>query len=955
MNYVPLYVKTSYSLLSSLCDIKKLIERSKELNIKALAITDDNMFGTLEFYKECLKNDIKPIIGISINFKDQLVLLYAKNYKGYQNLTKLIYLKQKKEIELSDLKELSNNVLCIVDSSEMYNELSKIYVNIYLGYNNDYEEKKVITSNLVFINQVLSLRKEDVKYLKYLYLIKDGKKIDSINDYVVEENCYLEYNNQKEDKTDDIVDMLNIEFKYNKELFPTYLKDIDSKEYLFELSKKGLIKRFGTKVKKIYYDRLMYELEVIDSMDFNDCFLIVWDYVKYARNNNILIGPGRGSAACSLVSYCLGITEVDPIKYDLVFERFLNKERISMPDIDIDFESNNRDKVIEYVIDKYSNIKTVPIITFSTLSGKQILRDIGRIMEIDTKKIDLLSKLITKNDLNYSYSNNKEFKGYIELNNYEDYVEVCLKLEGLKRQISLHAAGLIFSNLELDSYIPLQKYNDIYISGYSMEHLEELGLLKMDLLGIKDLTLIDKILKSIDIKFSEIPMDDMKSIMIFQNAYTDGIFQFESEGMKNFLKKLKPDNFNDIVAAIALFRPGPSSNIDSYIRRKQGKEKIDYLHEDLVEILSPTYGIIIYQEQIMKIANKIAGYSLGEADVLRRAISKKKKEILEKEEKKFIERSIEEGYEKDIAKTIYDFIYRFADYGFNKAHSVGYSIMAYRMAYLKANYSLIYMSELLNSVLGQEEKTRKYIEECKKMNIKIRKPNINESCCNYIVKDGVIVYSLVSIKNMGSTLCKQIIEERNKGLYEDYFDFVARNQSILNKKILESLIDSGSLDSFGYNHNTLYSNIENALNYGELYKNLGNLEKPLIKIYDEYSREDLSKKEINALGIYLSNHPASTYKSKFENIIDSTNIKEYFDKEINLILVIDYIKEIDTKNNKKMAFFKCSDEFGSVDLVVFPNVFENIAITKDMIIYVKGRVERNISKYQVVVSDLKIL
>lgn len=954
MNFVPLYVKTSYSLLSSLCDIKKLVERSKELGIKALAITDDNMFGVLDFYKECIKNGIKPIIGLSIDFGNNVVLLYAKNYKGYQNLTRLMFIKQNKDISIDDLKEHSNNLLCIVEDVDLYKRLSDVYVNLYLGYRDDYEKKGHITNNLVFINQVLCLNKEDVNYLKYLYLIRDGKKIDNIDDYSIDNKCYLNYSSKKEDKTDEIVDLINIEFKFNKELFPVYSKDIDSKEYLFELCKKGLIKRFGTKVKKIYYDRLLYELDVIDSMKFNDCFLIVWDYVKFAKKNNILIGPGRGSAACSLVSYCLGITEVDPIKYDLIFERFLNTERVTMPDIDIDFESNNRDKVISYVINKYSNIKTMPIVTFSTLSGKQILRDIGRIMSIDIKMIDYISKNILKNDLNYTYNNSIELKKYIKSNDLNKYIEVCLSLEGLKRQLSIHAAGIVFSNYELDSYIPIQKYNDLYISGFSMVHLEELGLLKMDLLGIKDLTLIDNMLKKINIKFSDIPFDDSKTIMIFQNAFTDGIFQFESDGMKNFLKKLKPDNFNDIVAATALFRPGPSFNIDSFIKRKQGKEKIEYLHDDLIDILSSTYGIIIYQEQISKIINRISGYSFGEAEVLRRIISKNNKDIIG-EEGKFISSAIENKYDEDTAKSIFDYIVKYADFGFNKAHSVGYSIMSYRMAYLKANYPLIFMSELLTSVLGQEEKTKKYIEECKKMNIRVEKPNINLSTCSYSINDDSIIYSLVSIKNIGNILCSSIVEERSKGIYIDIFDFVARNINILNEKVLVSLIDSGALDIFGFNHNTLFNNIDLLLNYGELYNDLDSIPKPLIKNYDEYSKEMLSIKEIDSLGIYLSNHPVSNYKSKYKKVLDSVNIKDYYDKQIDIVLLVDYIKVIDTKNNKKMAFVKGSDEFGSIDLVLFPNIFESIDINKGDIIFVKGRVERKLATYQIVVSDLKKL
>ncbi len=955
MNYIPLYIKTSYSMLSSLCDIKKLVIKAKELNITALSITDNNMYGTLEFYKECKKNNIKPIIGIELIINEKILLLYAKNYKGYQNLTNLTYINQDRKLNIEDLKKYCLNLVCIVLDVDLYKELTSIYVSLYLGYNEDYIEKSLVTNNLVYINKVLSINKEDINYLRYLYLIKEGKKIDSINDYKIEDNCYLGYHIKSDFKLEnEIVDMCNIDFKYNHDLFPVFSKDVNSKEYLLELSKKGLIKRFGSKVKKSYYDRVLYELDIIDKMKFSDCFLVVYDYVKYARNNNILIGPGRGSAACSLVSYCLGITEVDPLKYDLLFERFLNIERISMPDIDIDFESSKRDKVINYVINKYSNFKALPIITFSSLSGRQVIRDVAKILDIDTKKIDRICKIIGTTSLIEAYNKNDELKKYIESNNLENLINVSLKLDGLKRQISLHAAGIIISNLNLYDYIPFEKYNDIYISGFSMEHLEELGILKMDLLGLKDLSLIEKILTKVNINYSNIPLDDNKTYELFRNGYTDGIFQFESDGMKNFLKKLKPDSFDDIIAAVALFRPGPSSNIDEYIKRKHKKEKIEYIHEDLKEILAPTYGIIIYQEQIMKILNKIANYTLGEADVLRRAISKKKKEIIIDEEEKFINKSIENGYTKELAKEIYKFILKFANYGFNKAHSVGYSILAYRMAYIKANYPKEFMIELLTNAIGQESKTKKYIEECKKMNINILKPNINESMLEYVIDEDGIRYSLSAIKNIGSLVSKEIINERNNGVYKDIFDFVSRTYKFINNNILESLIDSNSLDLFGYNHKTLINNIDNLFTFGELNSGLGisKVEKPLIDKTEEYSKEELSKREINVFGFYLSNHPVISYKLNYDNIINSIDISSYFNKEINLILMVDNIKEINTKNNKTMAFVKGSDEFGSIDLVLFPKVYNN-NIEIGNILLIRGNVEKNISRYQIIVSNLK--
>lgn len=954
MKYIPLHIKTSYSILYSLCDIKKLVLFAKEKKIDSLAITDNNLYGVMEFYKECKKNNIKPIIGLEVLLDGIKVLLYAKNYKGYQNLCNINFIKEERDLTIFDLDKYSSNLICITLDIDTYKLLSNTYVNLYLGYFNDYEEKKHITDKLVFINEVLAIEKEDIEYIKYIRMIKDGTKIDNSKLYNISNTCYLEYcNNNNYEKELEISDLCNIEIPYNHNLFPKY-EISNSKEYLFKLSKKGLIKRFGTKVKKSYYDRLLYELDIIDKMNFNDCFLVVYDYVKYARENNILIGPGRGSAACSLVSYTLGITEVNPMKYDLLFERFLNIERITMPDIDIDFESNNRDKVINYVINKYSNTKAVPIITFSSLSGRQVVRDIGKILNIDTKKIDIISKYIGISKLYDAYNENKDLKSYIASNNLEHLIDICLKLEGLKRQISIHAAGIIISNLDLRSYIPLVKYNDKYISGYSMEHLEELGLLKLDFLGIKDLTLIDNILKKVSVDYYNIPLDDKKTLHLFQNAYTEGIFQFESEGMKSFLKKLKPNNFSDIIAAIALFRPGPSDNIPTYIRRKEGLEKIDYIDESLKDILKSTYGIIVYQEQIMQIVEKVANYSLGEADVLRRAISKKKKQILEEEEIKFINKAIKNGYSREISQKIYDFIFKFANYGFNKAHSVGYSILSFRMAYLKANYPKEFMAELLTNVIGLESKTKKYIDECKKMNINILKPSINRSLYEYNIESTGIRFSLASIKNIGINISKEILKEREKEKFIDFFDFVSRTYSAsINKKVIESLIDSGALDEFGYNHNTLINNIDNAINYAEITKSLDTslIEKPVMKEYEEFNKEELIKRELNIFGFYLTNHPVSNYKTRFNNIINTNNIKAHFNRTINMILYVDNIKEIKTKNNKNMAFLKCSDEFGSIDLVMFPNVFEKLE--KNTIIYVTGKVERNLSKYQLVLTSLK--
>lgn len=961
MNYIPLRVKTSYSLLTSLNDINKMISFCKERGINTLCITDTNMYGVMEFYKECIKNDIKPVIGLEINFNGNIVLLYAKNYSGYQNLTRLIYIMQDNVITKDILSGHSSNLICV---TSLYDELSDIYEDIYYGYTNINEKDD--SKKCVYINEILCLDESDKEYLKYLYMIKHNKKVTDDINFSVPDNCYFDFMDYDYDNACELVNKCNIVFNQNKNLMPKF--DVDnSKEYLLNLCKKGLYKRFSGKVTKLYYDRLLYELEVIDKMGFNDYFLVVWDYVKYSKQNNILVGPGRGSAAGSLVAYSLGITDVDPIKYNLLFERFLNPERITMPDIDIDFESRERENVVRYVIDKYGKTRAVPIITFSTLSGKQVLRDIGRIFGISTNILDRLTKYVGLNMTLNDALKNTDLRKMLESDyKLKNIFRISLKLEGLKRQISLHAAGVIISGIELDSYIPLQKYEDYYISGYSMEHLEELGLIKMDFLGLKNLTMILNILNDINkstnsnISFKDIDIEDRNALKIFSDATTSGIFQFESIGMKRFLEKFKPNNFDDVVAAIALFRPGPAQNIDSYIRRKNGLEKIDYIDKSLYEVLRPTYGIIIYQEQIMQIANIMAGYTYAEADVLRRAMSKKKKEVLENEKDKFINKSVIRGYKREVATKTYDYILKFADYGFNKAHSVAYTMIALKMAYLKVNYKEYFMSSLLTNAIGNESKTKEYIDECKKMGINIIKPNINLSEYNYKKEMESIRFSLASIRNVGSITCKEIINERNKnGNFIDFLDFIKRMYGkSVNKKTIESLIDADVFSDFNLNHKTLHTNLDISINYATLAKDLDEslIDKPIMSIEEEFSNEELTKREKDIFGFYLSNHPVAKYKVKYDGIINTNEISKYFDKTIKIIIYVNRVTESNTKKNDKMGFINGSDEFDEVDIVVFPRKYDLIRdIEKRDIVLVTGKVQKRMSNYQVVLDYIEKL
>ncbi|MBE6144053.1 MAG: DNA polymerase III subunit alpha [Firmicutes bacterium] len=968
--YTPLYIKTNNSLLTSMIKIDELVSFAKTNNIKSLTITDNTMYGVMEFYKVCKKENIKPIIGLEVEL-DTTIVLYAKDYDGYKNLIKLSTLQSERTLTLNDLNNYSSNLICIVpyDSLSLYNDLNKIYVDIFKGYSNKTERNNLDGDNLVYIKPIYYLEPSEEEYIRYLLAIKKGVTVDNIimnenNNFLVLENVIDKYFHEDMQNNKKITDMCNVEIVYQPDLLPIYdtPNNMDSYSYLKELCKEGLRRLFGSTVPRVYVERLKYELEIINKMGFCNYFLVVSDFVSYAKDNNILVGPGRGSAAGSLVSYLLNITTIDPIKYNLLFERFLNPERVTMPDIDIDFEDIYRDKVIDYCIKKYGIKKVVPIIAFGTLGSKQAIRDVGRAMDIDLKTVDNICKLIdSKLSLSENYNNPKLKQLLNRSDELKKMYDIALKFEGLKRHTTIHAAGIVMSNKDIDEIIPLDKNHDnFYTTAYSMDYLEELGLLKMDFLAIRNLTIINNILKEIDsgITFDNIPENDKLALDIFTNVDTLGIFQFESAGMMNFLSKFKPNTFEDIFAALALFRPGPMQNIDSYIKRKQGKEKIDYIDPSLMNILKPTYGIIVYQEQIMQIANIMASYSLGEADILRRAMSKKKADVLIKEKEKFVSRSIKNGYSEDVAIKVYELILKFASYGFNRSHSVAYAFVAYKMAYLKAHYPLIFMKNLLSNFLNNESKTREYIYECKLKNINVLKPDINYSMSYYNIENDSIRYPLTGIKGIGESLVKQITEERLKGSFKDIYDFFARTYKIVNKKIVENLVYAGCFDSLNINKKTIIENMDVLINYAELASFLDTeyALKPELVNYQEYSKKELMAQELNVFGFYLSNHPVTEYKLKNNNIMHLNEIDKYFDKFMNTVILVDKIREVNTKNNSKMLFISGSDELTTIDLVLFPKVYEKYNnIEKGMVLLINGKVEKRFDKYQIVVNDIKIL
>ncbi|MFI3308047.1 MAG: DNA polymerase III subunit alpha, partial [Mycoplasmatota bacterium] len=931
----PLYIKTSYSLLQSMIDIKDLIKYAKLNNIHSLAITDPNMYGAFDFYKQCVKNNIKPIIGLEVTINEEIIVLYAKNYDGYKSLLKISTMQSEKKLKIDNLNEF-DDLIAIVPYK--FNHLFSLinYKDKFIGYSN-LVEKELIKENKIFLKEVLYLNKEDSKYIKYLYGIKDGITIDNVN-VSLDENyigIYTEENN--------IANLCNVVIKKEEDLLPRYETN-DSFSYLKEECIKGLKKIFGNSVSSVYQNRLKYELDVIKKLNFCDYFLIVQDYVRYAKENDILVGPGRGSAAGSLVSYLLNITTIDPIKYDLLFERFLNEERVTMPDIDIDFEYNKREDVVNYCIKKYTEKKVAPIITFGTLAPKQAIRDVGRVMNIKLETIDLICKNIdSKISLKENLKN--EFLKSLLDDELKIMYKIACKFEGLKRHTSIHAAGIVMSVKNLDEVIPLDKSHEFYTTGYSMEHLEELGLLKMDFLGLKNLSLINECLKDINIDFDDILLNDKKTFNIFKESLTIGIFQFESDGMMNFLKKFKPDTFADITAAIALFRPGPMDNIDTYIKRSRGLEKVDYIHPDLESILKPTYGIIVYQEQIMQISSVIAGYSYSQADILRRAMSKKKEDVMLSLKEEFINKAVDKGYTYELANKVFDLILKFCNYGFNKAHAVSYAMIAYKMAYIKAHYPNIFLKNLLTMNIGNSSKTKEYIYEAKILGANILSPDINNSSSTFKIKNNSIYYPLTNIKNVGINAAVLIEEELKKGEFENIFDFAKRCYGkAVNKKTIESLIYASCFKD--YNKKTLINNLDKIINYSEIGDLIDSkMLIPELSLEQEYSKLELMKFELDIFGFYLTNHPVTDYKLNYKSI-SVNDVKNYFDKVINIVVMVDRIKEIKTKKEEVMAFLNVSDEIESIDCVVFPTIYNQINIKQNDILLINAKVEKRYDSLQ---------
>lgn len=1027
---VPLHVNSAYSLLKSTITPEKLVLEAKRKGYRAIALTDHNvLYGVIPFYKSCKANGIKPIIGLSA---DVLIeenhtsatfpfLFYAKNVHGYQSLMKIssaILTKSEKGIPFKWLKHYTTGLIAVatgiggeIESFILEGEMDKAKERI-IFYQQLFEKDSFYLSiqpyhiresiqltkeileigkelhvPIVATSKVNYLEKDDYETWKCLQAIKENKNIMDLSTEPIDREFYFRSKDEMEmlfeqypttiQNTVRIAEQCHVEIPFHQQLLPKYpLTEKTSDEYLNELCEAGLSQRVKSTT-TIYKDRLRYELNIIKKMKFSDYFLIVWDYVQFAKKNGIIVGPGRGSAAGSLVAYVLGITDVDPIKFDLLFERFLNPERVTMPDIDIDFPDHRRDEVIKYVAKKYGSTQVAQIITYGTFAAKAALRDVARVYGFSNRELEQLSKSIPNKlgiTLKDAYKESETLQRLVQEEKIKKVYQIASKIEGLPRHTSTHAAGVIISDRPLVEMIPLQMgSNEVLLTQYPMGILEEIGLLKMDFLGLRNLSLIESILRTIQkkekqqIDLKNIPYNDPPTFELLQKGKTTGIFQLESEGMRDVLTRLKPTEFEDIVAVNALYRPGPMANIPVYIKRKHGQEMSQYPHPDLEQVLKKTYGVIVYQEQIMQIASIFSGFTLGEADLLRRAVSKKKREVLDQERSHFVTGAIEKGYQEKIANDIYDLIVRFADYGFNRSHAVAYSQISYQLAYLKAHYPLYFMANLLTSSIGNEEKTAEYVKELRHLGYKVFAPSINKSGFQFEVEEEGIRFSLAAVKGVGYQALKEILRARGNGRFKDLFDFCLRvSLKTVNRKVMENLIHSGSFDEFGKDRAVLLATLDVAIEHAQLLKPEDNqidlllLEglddlKPKYVDVEPIPMENKLFSEKQVLGMFISKHPTSMYRLLFQlnGAVLLDDIK--LDKINKVGAYIQDVRKIKTKKGETMAFVQISDESDDLQAVIFPNIYrENTAILKKgEIIFLTGKAELRNGQKQLIINNIQ--
>ena len=1013
---------TGADLLRGISKLNHLAPLLKRRGATAAAIVNSKMYGVRSFHKVLKKYGVKPVIGLSVMIeveagKAVLLYVYAKNEEGYSNLLKMSSAISTTESELLPLQWLnaySNNCIIVCPMTHIsWDELrteeivklllehskhATVAIGISRPGGNKHDDELVVeniaekaTLQVAAVYESRFIQPDDYFSYEVATAIRTGEKLSDSADYKKSyEHAYMPEEIELEGWFSDrpvwleniaaLLHSCTVEITEGDFLMPIFPvpNEESSVSYLKNQCKEGLITRIG-KIDEVYKERLDYEIAIIDEMGFADYFLIVQDFMRFSADNNILTGPGRGSSAGSLVAFTLQITDVDPIKYGLVFERFLNPERISMPDIDIDFADNRRMEVIDYVAQKYGKAHVAQIITFGTLSARAVARNVARVFGFSTEEMTYLSSVIPNRSgitLDAAYEEADRLRDWIAMDPQRSkWFEAARSLEGLPRNASTHAAGVVLSPKPLVETVPLQVGGDgIYLTQWPMGDVEEQGLLKMDFLGLRNLTLLERIRTMISydnglhIDFEKIPLDDDKTLELFRNGDTTGVFQFESDGMRDTLKLIGPTRFEDLFAINALYRPGPMENIPVYSRRKVGKEKITYLHPSLEPILAETYGVIVYQEQIMQIAVRFAGYTMGEADLLRRAISKKNHDILNDERSKFTNRAISNGIPENDATSIYNLIVKFADYGFPKSHAVAYSLISYRLAYLKANNPSYFYAAILSSMTGNNEKTVELIREAEARGIQFLPPSVKRSNYSFTVEGGSIRIGLSSIKGVTFNFYKDLREARKKAVsWPTMFDFAATvGGDVFNEKVVSPLIKSGALDEFGESRSVLLASVDAAISHalfigpsdGEdllgpimpsiaspKYTEAGTMPR-MVKL--EYERE--------VLGFYLSEHPASELKKlSTEQFNEISLIPTMSDRErVKVIGLITEIKRIRTKKGEAMAFVHVQDETGTVSCTFFPREYEqsNKLLTEMSIVQIEGTVEKRRGKPQILVQKI---
>ena len=1036
MSFVHLHVHSEYSLLDGACRVDKAAEKAKEMGQNALAITDHGvMYGAVAFYKACTNVGIKPIIGCEVyvaprkrsdkehgidNYYTHLILL-CKNETGYRNLcyldsiafTEGFYIKPRIDWEL--LHQHSEGLICLSGclagdiSQKIINndyegakkkalELSELFGpdGFYLEIQNHGipEEKKASEGiiqisretgiPLVVTNDAHYIEKKDAYYQDVLMCIQTGKTVDDTNRMHFEtEELYLKSEDEMRalfpdypeagDNTQKIADMCSYDFEFGNYHLPRFKLpegEQDSYSYLEKLCEKGFAERFATRPE--VHKQLEYELAMIKKMGFVDYFLIVSDFIGYAKSNNIPVGPGRGSAAGSVVSYCLKITDVDPIKYSLFFERFLNPERVSMPDIDVDFCVNRRGEVIDYVNRLYGNDHVAQIVTFGTMAARMAIRDVGRALGISYADCDKVAKQVpsaVNMTLDTALQISKPLRDiYDSEPELHNLIDVSRALEGMPRHASTHAAGVVITEKPVCEYVPLATNDESVVCQYQMTTLEELGLLKMDFLGLRNLTVLEDAAKLVrkekpNFRVEEIPDEDAETFEMLAKGQTAGVFQLESAGMTGVCTAIKAKSIEDITAIIALYRPGPMDSIPRFIECSQYPEKIKYKHEKLKPILEVTYGCIVYQEQVIQIFQQLAGFSLGQADMIRRAMSKKKHKVINEERVAFVQGdparnipgAVANGVPENVANSIYDEIIDFASYAFNKAHAVSYAIVVYRTAYMKRHYPQQYMAALISSVLDNTAKMATYISECKEMGIKLLPPDVNDSDDDFKVVGTDIRFGLAAIKSIGRGAVRELVDERTRGgQFKDFEDFCSRMIGHeLNKRAVENLIFAGAFDSMGYTRRTLVNaaqttidglikqkrdNIEGQIDFFTMDEDENEHKKDahiVINPLPEYSKAEIMIHEKEVTGIYLSGHPMDQYKAKVKNIGATPIglINGDFQQEIGpstfkdgqtmvLAGVVESVKTRATKNNSLMSYVQLEDDTGTIELIVFQKALD---------------------------------